>query len=495
MKIPQTLNLNLGVAVETDNPESRTITGVATILGTAANASTGTVVFEPDSLQFPPDLKRVKLLLDHDPLKVVGYATSVNVETDKVTMSFYLPEGPAGDEALASAKAGLRDGLSIGTDITRGGATWNHETDVLHVNNAMVREVSLTAIPAFDAARVEKIAAQAHTHTERNTMETNETTEVTASNPPANPAPVITTPRQNINTVTAAARLAAEMMRNGEPTARIAAALNDITPANSDEGKGFLGRGEWLGELWKARRTDRPLIDSLTRKDLPHATKVEGFEWVKRPTVGTYAGNKTEIPSSDVQTKAVTADVERIAGGWDIDRIYADLGNYQMIEALWEGALEDYQVKTEAAVVAKLKQRATQIHQGEITLLDALIKIGVKASTVGARLDFVAFGADQWEQFINLKKDEVPFWLGGSDRVNISNTTANVNGLNLFLDPTLGAKEILAGDKRCATYYEKTPPVRVNAVDLPRGGIDLGLFGYHALIVNDANAVFKVVAG
>lgn len=493
---PETITLNLGAVSASENPEKRTITGTATILGTSANASTGTVVFEPDSLEFPPDLKRVKLLLDHDTRNVIGYATSVNIENNVVSMSFYVPEGAAGDEALASAKAGLRDGLSVGTDIKHGGAYWNHDTNVLHVTNAMVREVSLTAVPAFDAARVEKVAAKAHTHNERtNTMENEnmETPNTANASTPA-PAPAITTAPRSLDSVAAAAALASEMMRAGEPTARIAAALNDITPANSDNGKGFLGRGAWIGELWKARRVDRPIIDSITRKPLPHATKVEGFEIITRPTVGEYAGNKTEIPTSTFQTKAVSADVKRIAGGWDIDRIYADLGNSQMIEALWEGALEDYLIKTEAAVVTELKNKATQVHKGEIALLDALTKMGAKASSIGARIDFVAFGAAQWEKFLALKKDEVPFWLGGSDRVNISTTTATVNGLNLFVDPTLGATEILAGDKRCATFYEQTPPVRVNAIDLPKGGIDLGLFGYHAVIVNDANALFKVIA-
>lgn len=35
---------------------------------------------------------------------------------------------------------------------------------------------------------------------------------------------------------------------------------------------------------------------------------------------------------------------------------------------------------------------------------------------------------------------------------------------------------MIAIDKRAADFYEKNPPVRVNAVDLPKGGIDLGLF-------------------
>ena len=63
------------------------------------------------------------------------------------------------------------------------------------------------------------------------------------------------------------------------------------------------------------------------------------------------------------------------------------------------------------------------------------------------------------------------------------------------MDPTLAAGDILAGDTRSATFYEEPTPIRVNAIDLPKGGVDLGLFGYHALLVNDPNSLFIITAG
>ena len=55
------------------------------------------------------------------------------------------------------------------------------------------------------------------------------------------------------------------------------------------------------------------------------------------------------------------------------------------------------------------------------------------------------------------------------------------------------AGTVLAGDRRCATQY--TPrgnPFTVRAVDLPRGGLDLAVFGYSCEMLNDPLGVVSV---
>lgn len=486
------------LATAQTDTSKRTITGIATCFGTRASALGGNIEFESGSLSFPEDLRRVKLCINHDYERAIGYATSAEVTDTEITMSFYLPEGEAADEAMHSAEAGIRDGLSVGAYIEPDGSRYDFDTDTLRITRAVVREVSLTAVPAIDAARVTQIEHSLHTETKgmEHPVKDNTTTEKieaaadTTPTPPPVAAPIVAT-RQAPRTVAEAAALVVKLAAEGAPGTRISSALQDITPANDPAGA-TLTRDYWIGQLWEARRTERPLIDSITHAPLPHASKIKGWRWKTRPTVDTYAGNKTDIPSSTVLTEEIETTPKRIAGGWDIDRIYVDLGDSQMIEALWAGALEDYMRKTETAVATELLAAATAIDGSPATTLDALTALGAQAGKIGARIDFVAFGANKWADLLKKNRDQMPWWIGGGDRMDITTSTGAINGIRFFMNPALGADVILAGDKRAATFYEATPPVRVNAIDLPRGGVDLGLFGYHGLLVHDKAALFKV---
>jgi hypothetical protein len=74
--------------------------------------------------------------------------------------------------------------------------------------------------------------------------------------------------------------------------------------------------------------------------------------------------------------------------------------------------------------------------------------------------------------------------------------TARLTDLGVFLGPTLDPGQILAWDKRAITTYEASPmPVRVQAVNIPNGGIDLGVFAYSSTIVNDDRGVALVTVG
>lgn len=490
--VPTVVRAALQAAVD---EEKRTITGTATLIGTAADASTGRVQFEPGSLHFPANLTNVKLCIEHDHHQAVGYATAAKFVDDRLEMTFHIPDGPKGDEALASAANHLRDGLSVGAFPEDDGARYVHGTQTLVVTSAIVREVSLTAIPAFDAARVTDVKA---THQEGNPMH-NTTPTTTAPEPQATApsgvvlaAPPVAAPRPALDSVRAAARALTEMVAAGQGVDAIMAALNTTT-IDDDAGTGFIGRPTWLGELWAARRTDRPLISSLTSRPLGRTTKVKGWQWETRPEVGKWAGKGTDIPSNKVKTKPIEDGVIPIAGGWDVDRMYVDLGDPDFIEALFRAAVEDYALKSEAEITTKVLAAASKITASN-DLAAALVTLGTAASKIGSRVDFVSFGTDVWAKFTALKRDDVPWWITAGDRLNLSTTTADVNGLRLFVNPALAPGTILAGDGRAVTFYENDVPIRVNAVNLPKGAVDLGLFGYCGAIVNDSTALMKIEA-
>ncbi len=515
--------VSLTLRVAAANRQARSITGVAATFGKHANASTGPVRFEAGSLDLPADLSRVKLLVDHDPAQPVGYAVDADVDDNALRMRFHLPIGEPGDRALADAASKLRDGLSVGVDVE----DYDLDDDTVIVHRGAVREVSLVAVPAIDDARLTDVAATRRT-TRRTTraqeaasMDEDKVDEiedrlddveeqvddveehvdevedevervedkVSASRRRRQARPVTAPGRARASSMRDVSAKLAGLIRRGGSAQQVRAALTDIVPA-SDAGDGFL-RPQWLGELWQARRVDRPLIDAITTKPLPiGGLKVYGFQFDDLPTVGPYAGDKTEIPSSTITTRPLEADVERTAGGWDIDRVFLDRGEPSIVEAIWTYALEDYLRKTEASALTTFLAAATAA-DGAASLPAALVNLGQTSSAQGSQVDFVGLAPDVWAQLATLTVDDLPWWMATGSGLNIGTATGQAGGISFFVNPLLPAGTVIAGDKRAATWFEDNPPVRVNAVDLPRGGVDLGLFGYHAMLVNDPRSIFR----
>lgn len=149
------MRLTLSTTDAGTDAAARTVTGTLAVFGPVGNGSIGPVRFEAGSITLPTDPKRVKLLIEHDTERPVGYLTESAATDQSVTGTFYLPPGESGNQAIQEAKDGLRDGLSVGLDI-RG---YHKDGEVIVVTESLLREVSLVAVPALDDARVTSVSA------------------------------------------------------------------------------------------------------------------------------------------------------------------------------------------------------------------------------------------------------------------------------------------------------------------------------------------------
>ncbi|MFD6770878.1 HK97 family phage prohead protease [Micromonospora chalcea] len=139
------------------NVEQRTITGLAVPFGQFALNQRRRWRFLPGSLEYS-EIGRVKLLRDHDWTQSLGRALSLTESEQGYIAAFKVARGPEGDKALALAEDGAVDGLSIGVEILD--AVPDPQNPGVHlVRRARLREVSLTATPAFDDSRVTAVAA------------------------------------------------------------------------------------------------------------------------------------------------------------------------------------------------------------------------------------------------------------------------------------------------------------------------------------------------
>jgi hypothetical protein len=429
----------------------------------------------------------IDMVREHDEDAVVGRLQAWEPGDGHLAAATRAFTTSAGNDALVEASEQVRTGFSIGAEATDAVLA---DDGVWDVREWTARHIGLVRRPAFAGSTLTSIAAS-EAEPETDEDDEDETEDDEQPTPPATPPVELSRrPRRSAALTFARARdTLADAIRRSPDAAFVNAALTDIIPS-SDAGQGFL-QPQWLDELWTPVAARRDYIESINRQALTTGTRVYGWKWELLPEVADYAGNKTPIPSNAVSTVPAEAPITRLAGGWDVDRIYVDLGNAGYLEALFQAATRDYALKTEAKVSAALKAEATPA--AAESLVDAFNVIALTLAGVGASPSFVGIASDLWGGFLGLSSDAVPWWVAQSSAISLTNSTGNVNDLRFFMDPNLAAGHVLAGDRNAATYFEASPaPLRVQAVNIPNGGIDIAVFGYQAVLVNDPRGLVDV---
>lgn len=524
----------------TASASARTIEGDVVEYGVVGVTSAGPTIYLAGSLDLPEDVTRVKLLEQHDTYSAaVGVMASFTDGPDRARALFTVPAGDRGDVALTNAANGTRDGLSVGTTVLE--YAWDDAGNLV-VHRAELREVSLVTIPAYTNAGVTSVAA----NRKESPAMTREQLEQAQQAPapveaaaqlaaPAAPAlveaqaaapiPAGRTAQRGMDLYAAAGRILEEL-RNGN-TAGLGRALGsvlhleaanglaDIVPAH-DQAEAVMGP-QFIGELWQASRTSRPVIEALGTPERLTSLFIDSWEYVppvKRdangepildangdeqpdtangttagPEVREYAGNKAAIHTNKWETRPTRQRAYRNAGGWDVDRAYIDLGALSFIVSILRKAVDDSRQDAERYVLEQLLAAATPLATPAASVPAALADLGAQAATVGANIDFVTMAGDVWSDFVNLSADEVPWWLQRQGTINLGTTSGDAGNLRFSVNPELASGGIVAGDKRAATFYEVNPPVAVQALNIANGGVDLGVYGYSALQVHDRRAV------
>lgn len=124
--------------------------------------------FRPGSIQYG-DVGRVKHLKDH--ITPVGRALNLTDTRTALKARMSVGRGAAGDELLQQAEDGIYDGFSVGVDFSLDPADGDitlARDGVYDVHRATLQEITSTYKPAFDDARMTRVAA---TRDGGNTME------------------------------------------------------------------------------------------------------------------------------------------------------------------------------------------------------------------------------------------------------------------------------------------------------------------------------------
>ena len=148
----------------TTNRATREVEGLIVPFGPAGFTAAGLLTFRPGSLSWHPDVRRVKLLVEHDQVRSVGHAVELREVTEPVPGiwgRFRVAEGPEGDRVLDEVEDGRRDGFSVGCQLDA--ATHDRLTRARGgqavAGSGQLRETSTVSIPAFDDARGQLVTA------------------------------------------------------------------------------------------------------------------------------------------------------------------------------------------------------------------------------------------------------------------------------------------------------------------------------------------------
>jgi hypothetical protein len=153
--IPQDLNLD---AAKGDALPRRTLAGVALEYGVEAVVSDGQKVrFEMGAL--PLEGKKPKMYLNHDSTSPIGLVTARELVGNTVMFEAKISETTLGNEALELAKDGVLDSVSVG--ILPVEFSFD-EAGTMVVTKADWQELSLLPYGAFEAAKVQRVAASIH---------------------------------------------------------------------------------------------------------------------------------------------------------------------------------------------------------------------------------------------------------------------------------------------------------------------------------------------
>jgi len=256
---------------------------------------------------------------------------------------------------------------------------------------------------------------------------------------------------------------------------------------------GTIGRAQWLGQIKGGRDYERKVVPLIQHADLTALT-ITGWKWGDKPIVDDWGGNKSDIPSDEVTVTPVSVTASRLAGGNDVDRALADFGNEEWWASYFAFRREAYLRKSDDKAYTLLSNGATTVTPGTVPSgtdagVAALVDGAIAVVTAGYTPTFALVSTAIFRTLLLTKKDNVLEYLAA----NVGLESGSLAGFKIVPHASLAAKRVIVGDRAAATFYELPgSPIRVNAIDVVKGGLDDAVYGYWAGLVNDAAGLASV---
>lgn len=513
--------------------------------GKPGNTNLGKLTASAGSVTVPADVTGLPVNEEHDYKRPVGNFLTVNETPAGLEAAVKIANTRAGDDALELAAAGLRRGISveIKNPVIREGKLVAGELDAagLVVKPAFPDALLMAAdfgelAPEAAGAQAAADAAQAVADQLKDAGN-----EPPASDQAPNTDPVTATDK---DAVTMDPKLLAALQalvagQNGAPAALTAStvvtdrlqapaaagsAMDSLTATLSGLGTvtdprlmaanldtitqadvfDKVSQPQYVGELWQARRYAARYMPLITPETLTGAT-VEGWQFVagKTPTVSDWAPpysgtipNETmnDIPTNEVAAENKTWSASRLAGGHRIDIIHKHLPTPGFWDAYLRESTDDFTRKLDAKVLTHLD-----------TVNTAKTATGNDAASAWSKLVFGAswclevalptyaiVGNDLYRELLNSTQLENLSMLNASlgleegtlDKFKLVPAPVSNTGMN--------GKVIVGAGSATSLHTLPGGAVRVDGVEVQKGAMDHGVFGYYVLRTPDVRGTIKV---
>ena len=500
--------------------ETRTITGQIVAFDVAANASTGKVLFQAGSIQ-PAS---VKLNLEHDSARPIGRSIDMSADASGMNATFKISQTSAGTDALVEAMDGLRDGFSVEAEATE--FAFN-EDGTMVVSAAQLVGVALTHNPAFDAARVERVAATEGEEVSESTEDAEEPTTTEGDeveNTVTNADTVETV--EAAQSVTASAKSVAYSKPRIELTAakylenKIMAAMGNedarqyvIAADNTTDNAGLVPTRQLAEVINGLSTTVRPSIDAISRGTLPDAGMT--FEIPKitvAPAVGTIAEDAA-FTDTDQNSAFVSVDVKKFAGqqkfSVELLQRTSPLFFNELLSNMVAAMAKQQDTYTNSILVSGATADATSIATYP-TAAELLAFIGrgaasVYAATAGLANPFarnILVNTTQWSNLMSLNDSGRPIYNEVTQPMNqpgLATPTSlrgRVAGLDLYVTANTAATtdtddSIMIINPDSYTWYE-SPSYQLRAESTADGSITVGVYSFGAVATKIGAGAFGV---
>jgi phage head maturation protease len=353
-------------AAAANGQPSRSITGLAVPWNVATTDSLGTkVMFMPGSL--PEDGRPPRLLEAHDPAKVRGLVTERVNTSEGMMFTARLATTRDADDTMALLLMGAYDSVSVGVVPTK--FSFDNEGTMI-VEEGRWTELSIVAEPAFEQARIEKVAASSPeleddtpdeepTPIEPEEDSMSEATPVEASAPAIIPTtPLYAEPKRAFKLPTPGEWIAAAYeggSRLAEMNAKILAAAPDVTTSDLD---GTMPTPV-LGPIYNNFRGLRPVVDAVGTRAMPQGGKV-----FIRPVVTTHTSIGTVTQGTTITAGTFVVDdvqiTKAIYGGYvELSEASIDWSSPEVLGALVDDMARIYANQTDDVAADALVAGAT----------------------------------------------------------------------------------------------------------------------------------------
>jgi hypothetical protein len=451
---------------------------------------------------------------EHERFRIIGRATALEDTDEGILATFTLADTDEADEWLADH----------GTT-----AYFSAEIDDLHrgagdIGSGRLAGAAVTATPAFDGTAIALFSLIGdetddeedtdEAPAESDTEESDETPDPRKEDTVADaivPSTMLASRRQTTApTLTKAGFFSAlNIAKNtGDraalmPYAQAAAEVGLFALADVKyDGTGglvtdSLHPGTWLGELWQGRRFQRKIVPLLTQGTLT-SLNATGWVWGVKPAMAAWAGNKTVLPSNSPTVLPKQFPAVRFAGGHDLAIEYYHFGQTDVIESYADAMVDSYAELSDAYALTRVTAGATvytpdvgnTVNKGLLDIVDGALVVVAGGGTP----TWAIVAPDVFKGILATPREDALDYLSAS--IGLESGAVNGGGsFQIVPDARLTAGGIIVGDKGGATAWELPGvPIRIEAPDLQKGGIDQAFFGYIGVGVTNPNVVVKNAA-